>query len=280
MAKKGGLGRGLSAIFEENARGDAGVVELKLGEMEPNRDQPRTTFDDEALGELADSIRQHGILQPILVRPLLSGGYQIVAGERRWRAARMAGLSEAPVLIRELSDGEVTQIALIENLQREDLSPLEEAKGYRALMEQHGMTQEETARVVGKSRSAVTNTMRLLNLAEEVQKMVEDGTLSAGHARALLSIPDGKAQTDAAKRVVRDGLSVRETERLAKRTAEERKAAPRTKKLQYYSEAELALTDTLHRAVRVTGSPKKGALTIEFYGEDDLKALLEELKLQ
>lgn len=280
LAKKGGLGRGLGAIFEDNVRGDSATMELRLSEMEPNRAQPRTKFDDAALGELADSIRQHGVLQPILVRPLLSGGYQIVAGERRWRAARMAGLSEVPVLIRELTDREVTQIALIENLQREDLTPLEEAKGYRALMEEHGMTQEETAEVVGKSRSAVTNAMRLLNLPEDVQALLEDGSLSAGHARAILGIPGENAQREAARRIVREGLSVREAERLARRSAEEKKTPPRSRRVRYYSEAELALTESLHRVVHVTGSRKKGALTMEFYGEEDLKNLLAELKLK
>ena len=282
MAKKGGLGKGLNAIFQDNVRGDENTVELGINEIEPNREQPRGKFDDEALRELADSIAQHGVLQPILVRPLLTGGYQIVAGERRWRASRMAGLSAVPVLIRELTDGEVMQLALIENLQREDLTPLEEAKGYRALMDEHGYTQEETAKAVGKSRPAVTNALRLLNLPEAVQQLVEGGELSAGHARALLGFKDEELLTAVAKRAAKDGLSVREVERLAQKSQEEKKpaSAPGSRRMKYYSEAELALTETLNRVVQVTGNRKKGVLTIEFYGEEDLKNLLADLKLQ
>lgn len=282
MAKKGGLGKGLNAIFQDNVRGDENTVELGINEIEPNREQPRGRFDDEALRELADSIAQHGVLQPILVRPLLSGGYQIVAGERRWRASRMAGLSAVPVLIRELTDGEVMQLALIENLQREDLTPLEEAKGYRALMDEHGYTQEETAKAVGKSRPAVTNALRLLNLPDAVQQMVESGELSAGHARALLGFKDEDLLAAVARRAAKEGLSVREVERLAQRSQGEKKPADpsRSRRMKYYSEAELALTETLNRVIHVTGSRKKGLLTIEFYGEDDLKNLLSDLNLK
>lgn len=281
MAKKGGLGKGLDAIFHDNARADdGGAVELNINELEPNRGQPRKEFSEEAMRELADSIAQHGVLQPLLVRPLLSGGYQIVAGERRWRASRMAGLTTVPALIRELTDSEVMQIALIENLQREDLKPLEEAQGYQALMEEFGFTQDEISKSVGKSRPAVTNALRLLNLPEAVRGMLARGDLSAGHARTLLSFKDEAAMLAAAKRVVAEGLSVRELEKMAKKAnAEKPEAIRSTRRIRYYDEAELALRDTLNRVVHVGGTKKKGVLSIEFYGEDDLKNLLDELKL-
>lgn len=281
MAKKGGLGKGLDAIFHDNARADdGGAVELNINELEPNRGQPRKEFSEEAMRELADSIAQHGVLQPLLVRPLLSGGYQIVAGERRWRASRMAGLATVPALIRELTDSEVMQIALIENLQREDLKPLEEAQGYQALMEEFGFTQDEISKSVGKSRPAVTNALRLLNLPEAVRDMLARGDLSAGHARTLLSFKDEAAMLAAAKRVVAEGLSVRELEKMAKKAnAEKPEAVRSTRRIRYYDEAELALRDTLNRVVHVGGTKKKGVLSIEFYGEDDLKNLLDELKL-
>lgn len=281
MAKKGGLGKGLDAIFHDNARADdGGAVELNINELEPNRGQPRKEFSEEAMRELADSIAQHGVLQPLLVRPLLSGGYQIVAGERRWRASRMAGLTTVPALIRELTDSEVMQIALIENLQREDLKPLEEAQGYQALMEEFGFTQDEISKSVGKSRPAVTNALRLLNLPEAVRGMLARGDLSAGHARTLLSFKDEAAMLTAAKRVVAEGLSVRELEKMAKKAnAEKPEAVRSTRRIRYYDEAELALRDTLNRVVHVGGTKKKGVLTIEFYGEEDLKNLLSDLKL-
>ena len=282
MAKKGGLGKGLDAIFHDNARSDeSGAVELNINEIEPNRNQPRSSFDDEAMRELADSIAQHGVLQPLLVRPQLSGGYQIVAGERRWRASRMAGLTTVPALIRELTDGEVMQLALIENLQREDLKPLEEAQGYYALMEEHGFTQEEVSKTVGKSRPAITNALRLLNLPEDVRSMLERGERTAGHARTLLSFKDDAALHTAAKRVVNEGISVRELEKMAqKANAEKKEPAKQIRRVRYYDEAELALRDTLNRVVRVAGTKKKGVLSIEFYGEEDLKNLLHDLKLQ
>ena len=281
MAKKGGLGKGLDAIFHDNARADdGGAVELNINELEPNRGQPRKEFSEEAMRELADSIAQHGVLQPLLVRPLLSGGYQIVAGERRWRASRMAGLATVPALIRELTDSEVMQIALIENLQREDLKPLEEAQGYQALMEEFGFTQDEISKSVGKSRPAVTNALRLLNLPEAVRGMLARGDLSAGHARTLLSFKDEAAMLAAAKRVVAEGLSVRELEKMAKKAnAEKPEAVRSTRRIRYYDEAELALRDTLNRVVHVGGTKTKGVLSIVFYGEDDLKNLLDELKL-
>lgn len=281
MAKKGGLGKGLDAIFHDNARSDeSGAVELNINELEPNRSQPRQSFSEEAMRELADSIAQHGVLQPLLVRPQLSGGYQIVAGERRWRASRMAGLTTVPALIRELTDSEVMQLALIENLQREDLKPLEEAHGYQALMEEFNFTQEEISKTVGKSRPAITNALRLLNLPEDVRSMLERGEMTAGHARTLLSFKDDAALHSAAKRVANEGISVRELEKMAKKANTEKAETKKTtRRIRYYDEAELALRDVLNRVVHVAGSKKKGVLSIEFYGEEDLRNLLHDLKL-
>lgn len=279
--KKGGLGKGMSAIFVENSASaaDEGAVTVKISEIEPNRDQPRKEFDSAALSELADSISQHGVLQPLLLRPMLSGGYRIVAGERRWRAARMAGLSEVPAVIREMTDTEEMLFALIENLQREDLSPLEEAKGYRTLIETQGMTQEEVSQTVGKSRPTVTNALRLLNLPEDIQEMLEKGEITAGHARTLLSFKSEDGMRQGAQRA-RQGASVRELETLSKRLSEE-KSSPREgrSKNRYYEEAQLAVGEYLGRKVKVAGTKKKGTLQIEFYGEEDLQNLLAELKL-
>ena len=283
MAKKGGLGKGLDAIFYDNAReDDAGAVELSINDLEPNRTQPRQSFDDGAMTELADSIAQHGVLQPILVRPLLSGGYQIVAGERRWRASRMAGLTTVPAVIRDLTDSEVMQLALIENLQRENLKPLEEANGYKMLMDNFEFTQEEIAKTVGKSRPAITNALRLLNLPEDMQNMLERGEMTAGHARTLLSFKNEDQMKAAARRVTMEGISVRELEKMAKRANEEKPEKadkPAKRRIRYYDEAELALRDVLNRVVHISGTKKKAALTIEFYGEEDLKNLLYDLKL-
>ena len=281
--KKRGLGKGLDAIFAENAAENGeGTVAVRISEIEPNRDQPRKEFDPAALSELAESIAQHGVLQPILLRPMVSGGYRIVAGARRWRAARMAGLSEVPAVVREMSDGEEMLFALIENLQREDLSPLEEARGYQQLIEAQGFTQEKAAEAVGKSRPAVANALRLLNLPEEIQQMVERGELSAGHARTLLSFKNQEDMLAAAQRA-KEGASVRELEALAKKSAEtkEPQAIPRSSQpSQFYAEAQLAVSDYLGRKVKVAGSKKKGVLQIEFYGEEDLQNLLSELKLK
>ena len=283
MAKKGGLGKGLDAIFYDNAReDDAGAGELSINDLEPNRTQPRQSFDDGAMTELADSIAQHGVLQPILVRPLLSGGYQIVAGERRWRASRMAGLTTVPAVIRDLTDSEVMQLALIENLQRENLKPLEEANGYKMLMDNFEFTQEEIAKTVGKSRPAITNALRLLNLPEDMQNMLERGEMTAGHARTLLSFKNEDQMKAAARRVTMEGISVRELEKMAKRANEEKPEKadkPAKRRIRYYDEAELALRDVLNRVVHISGTKKKAALTIEFYGEEDLKNLLYDLKL-
>lgn len=277
MAKKGGLGKGLDAIFAENTEEAGGAVTVKLNEIEPNRDQPRKEFDDEALSELADSIAQHGVLQPLLVRPIFTGGYQIVAGERRWRAARMAGVTELPVVIRDLDDAQVMQLALIENLQREDLSPLEEAMGYQSLMEQYDFTQEEISKTVGKSRPAVANALRLLSLPEEIRDMIETGELSAGHGRALLAFSGEEAMLEAAKKAVKEELTVRQLEKMAQESKKEGSPAPKQMN-HYYEEVRLALGEHLGRKVKVSGTKKKGEIRIEFYGEDDLKALLSELK--
>ncbi|MBW7572902.1 ParB/RepB/Spo0J family partition protein [Caproiciproducens faecalis] len=275
-AKKGGLGKGLDAIFAENDTEDRNAaVALKISEIEPNRAQPRKDFNDEALAELADSISQHGVLQPLLVRPIFGGGYQIVAGERRWRAARMAGVTEIPAVIREMSDGEVMELALIENLQREDLNPLEEAQGYQSLMDTYGMTQEEVSKTVGKSRPTVANALRLLNLPQQVLELVQSGLLSAGHARTLLSFPNPAEMLKAAKMAVEQGISVRELEKMSKKAnGQPVSRQPKEKKrIPYFSEVELALNEHLGRKVQVSGTKKRGVLQIEFYGEQDLSDL-------
>ncbi len=278
--KKSGLGRGFDAIFADNSVEDistgASTVKVKLIDIEPNRDQPRKQFDEQALAELSDSIVQHGVLQPLLVRPMPDGGYQLVAGERRWRASRMAGLTEVPVVIRDLTDSQVAELALVENLQRENLNPLEEANGYKELSDNFGYTQEKISEIVGKSRSAVANALRLLNLPEIVQTFVEEGKISAGHAKAILTLEGDKNKTELAKLVVANDLSVRETERLARNMAKEPSKGKKAKKRNpYYDEAELALSDVLGRKVKITKSSKKGSLEIEFFDDADLKKLLK-----
>lgn len=278
-AKKGGLGKGLDAIFSENDMEDKNsAVAIKIGEIEPNRDQPRKNFDDESIAELADSISKHGVLQPLLVRPIIGGGYQIVAGERRWRAARMAGVQEIPAVVRDLTDSEVMQLALIENLQREDLNPLEEAGGYQALIEEYGFTQEDIARTVGRSRPAVANALRLLSLPEDIRAMVQDGTISAGHARTLLAFPDEESMRRAARLIVEQDLTVRQLEKMsqnARGEEQEPKRQPPKRRMPYYDEVELALHEHLGRRVSVKGNKKKGTLVIEFYGEEDLSELIK-----
>ena len=278
--KKSGLGKGFDAIFADNSVEDisvsASAVKVKLMEIEPNRDQPRKQFDEDALNELADSIAKHGVLQPLLVRPLLNGGYQLVAGERRWRASRIAGLTEVPVVIKELTDAQVAELALVENVQREDLNPLEEANGYKELSEKYGYTQDEISSMVGRSRSAVANALRLLSLPSEVLEFVMKGELSTGHAKAILSATDVDYQVELAKLVVKEDLSVRTTERLARKSVSDVKTGKRAKKRNpYYDEVELALSDVLGRQVKVTKSSKKGSLEIEFFDDDDLKKLLK-----
>ena len=272
MAKKGGLGRGLEALFTDNAADTQGAVELRISEIEPNRSQPRHDFDQQALEELSDSIAKHGVLQPLLVRPLASGGYQIVAGERRWRASRMAGLTTVPAVIREMNDRETMEAALIENLQREDLNPVEEAKGYKALMEGFGLSQEEVAGRVGRSRPAVANALRLLALPEELLKLVQGGAISAGHGRALLAISDPAAQKEAA-RAAAGGAAGPGLERMAKQSP---KSSPPSRKpgASYYKEVELTLAEPLGRKVRVTQRDEKGTLSLDFYSRDDLAELV------
>ena len=278
--KKSGLGRGFDAIFADNSLEDlstsSGAVRVKLIDIEPNRDQPRKVFDESALNDLADSISQHGVLQPLLVRPMADGGYQLVAGERRWRASRLAGLTEVPVVIKDLTDSQVAELALVENLQRENLNPMETANGFKELGDKFGYTQDEISKIVGCSRSAVANALRLLTLTDEVQELVSNGELSQGHAKAILSVEDKAYQTELARLVVKEGLSVRETERLARKVTQEPSTGKRVKKRNpYYDEVELALSDVLKRKVTVTKSSKKGSLEIEFFDDNDLKKLLK-----
>lgn len=280
MAKKqSGLGRGLGALMLENSVDDmVSTHTLSINEIIPNKDQPRKTFDEGALQELADSIVQHGVLQPLLVRPLPTGGYQLVAGERRWRASRIAGLKEVPVVIKELSDVETMEIAIIENLQREDLNPIEEAEGLQALIDRCGFTQEDVATSVGKSRPAIANALRLLKLPQEVRDMTRDGKISAGHARALLAF-DGDAMIyEMADNIIRNNLTVRDVERLAKsneKTVKVRNTAKRRDS--FYDEVELSLTEVLGRKVKVYNGRGKGTLEIEFYSAEDLKEIANKL---
>ena len=279
MATKiGGLGKGLDALFAQNTLEDGvTTVTLPLEEIVPNREQPRKQFDDEALADLSASIAQHGVLQPLLVRPMPDGSYQLVAGERRWRASRMAGLTEVPVVVRDMDEQEAAELALIENLQREDLNPMEEAIGYRTLMENYGMTQEQAAQVVNKSRPAVANALRLLQLPQAVTDLVSEGKLSAGHARTVLAFEGEEAQIAAANEAVAKGLSVRELERMSKAA----KRSPRTPKPSsrdsFYDEVELALRESLGRQVKVTVTPKGGSLQVEFFDPEDLRALAKKL---
>lgn len=278
-AKKGGLGKGLDALFGENTLDtDGNVTTLRLTDIEPNKEQPRKQFDEDALSELSQSIAQHGVLQPLLVRPMTNGTYQLVAGERRWRAARMAGLVQVPVVIREMTEKEAAELALIENLQRQDLNPMEEAVGYQTLMNTYGLTQEETARVVNKSRPAVANALRLLSLPASVTELVAAGKLSAGHARTVLAFPSAQ-QEEVAKQAALTGLSVRQLEKMAKAATKLPKAptAAVTTRDSFYSEVELALAQSLGRRVTVTAQGKGGKLTVEFYDNDDLKALANAL---
>ena len=279
---KGGLGTGLDSLFDDNSNEVQVKKTLRISEIEPNRDQPRKAFSDEAITALADSIREHGMLQPILVRPISTGGYQIVAGERRWRAARMAGLDEVPVNIRELSDLETMQIAIIENLQRENLNPVEEAAGYAELIDKYGMTQEKVAKMVGRSRSAVANAVRLLSLPERVLKMLENGDISAGHAKALLGFEDEEMLIAIANRAVDGGMTVRQVERLAQKSAEPDEAVQKTDKRidNYFVEMEISLKERLGRKVKVDYGKNKGALILEFYDKEDLAALAEKLTVE
>ena len=282
--KPSGLGRGLGALLGDDVLKPeaAGNLYLPISQVESYSAQPRKLFDEDALSELADSIREHGVIQPLTVRKLSSGYYQISAGERRWRAARLAGLTEIPAVVIEADDQKAAELALVENLQREDLNPMEEAAGYQSLIQTYHMTQEEAARRVGKSRSAVANAMRLLGLQPGVRKLVEEGSLSAGHARALLPLSPA-LQTKAAETVVQGQLSVRQTEVLAKKLltepAEEPEIPEPPKEVDYAAEAQRSLASRLGRGVKIVTGRKKGRIELEYYGLDDLNDLLEALAL-
>ena len=280
MAKKGGLGKGLDALFVDNAVNivsEGSPSELQISDIEPDRDQPRKVFDDEALEELADSIRQHGVLQPILVRPVPTGGYRIVAGERRWRASRLAGKTTIPAVVRNLSDLEAMTIALIENLQREDLDPIEEARGYQKLMEVSGYTQDQISKSVGRSRPSVSNALRLLTLPDEVQKHIQNGSLSTGHAKAILSLPDDRARAAMAEKVISDELTVRETEKLCSKTPTQTGIKlPKTQDT-FAREVELSLQEALGVEVKIKYNAGKGTLTLNYYSKDQLIDLANKL---
>lgn len=267
--KKGGLGRGIDSLFEENAVDARQTTELRPSQIVPNRDQPRKDFDAEALKELSDSIKEHGLIQPLLVRPLDDGSYQIVAGERRWRASRMAGLEKIPVVIKELSDDETMQLALIENLQREDLNPVEEALGYKKLMDTLGLTQEQAAAKVGKSRPAVANALRLLALDSDETEALKNGEISSGHARALLSLPKGELRHQALE-LAKSGASVRDIEGIAKQQKPGISVKRPKVKNKIYVETEAALSSQTGRRVKISGNGKTGVIQIEFFGDDDL----------
>lgn len=278
--KPSGLGRGLGALLGDDVMKteSSGSLSLPISQVETCSSQPRKRFDDESLQELADSISQHGIIQPLTVRKLSSGYYQIIAGERRWRAARLAGLQEVPVIVIEADDRKAAELAMIENLQREDLNPMEEAAGFQSLIESYHMTQEEAAQRVGKSRSAVTNALRLLGLTPSVRKLVEEGKLSAGHARALVPLSPS-LQESAANAIVSGGLSVRQTEALVKRLSAEKKEAQAKDpdEVDYLVEAQNELKARLCRGVKIVPGRKKGRIELEYYGVDDLNDLLDAL---
>ncbi len=266
--KKGGLGRGLDALFSENATDEGKLSELDIHEIEPNKEQPRKDFDEEALNELADSISVHGLLQPIVVRPRASGRYEIIAGERRWRACRIAGLTRVPAVIKELDEQSAAEVALVENLQREDLNAYEEALGYNTLIEKFGLTQEDTATRVGKSRAAVANSLRLLKLDKKMLEALREGKITAGHARALLSVEGEKR--DQLFLLALNGASVRNLEALASKKPAKAKKKPETIS-NFEKEVALSLKEVLHRPVKITGGKNgKGSLTIEFYSKEEL----------
>ena len=286
MASQKGLGKGLGAIFEGfdevTPSANSPYQMLPLHKVEPNPDQPRQDFDEEELQQLADSISVHGVIQPLTVRQLPSGYYQIIAGERRWRASRIAGLYEVPAVVIEADDKKATELALIENLQRSDLNPVEEALGYQTLMSDYGMTQEETAKSVGKSRPAVANALRLLQLCPEVLEMLRSGKLTAGHARAVLTLNTAKKQISAAQKITALGLSVRQAELLCKNMTKEPVEEPETPlRVDYVAECEKQLSKHLGRGVKIVNGKRKGRFELEFYGQEDLQILLDALmKLQ
>ena len=281
MASNKGLGKGLGALlgdFDDVPLEKSAYQKLPIYKVEPNPDQPRQDFDEEELQALADSIEIHGVIQPLTVREMNSGYYQIIAGERRWRAARIAGLSEVPVVIIEADDKKVMELALIENLQRQDLNPVEEALGYKSLMEDYGLTQEDTAKRVGKSRPAVANALRLLGLCPEVLEKLRSGELTAGHARAVLTVKGEKKQQEAAQKIIALGLSVRQAELLCKNMS--REPAPEkevTLAVDYVAECEKSLSKHLGRGVKIVNGKRKGRFELEFYGQEDLQVLLDAL---
>lgn len=276
-AKKGGLGRGLDALFNDNSADNGAAVNVRLTEIEPNRDQPRQDFDEQALSELADSIAAHGLIQPIVVRPTAEGTYKIIAGERRWRACRMAGLDTVPVVVKEVDDKALTELALIENLQREDLNDIELALGFKALMESYGLTQEQVAQSMGKSRSAVTNTLRLLSLKDSELDAVRHGIISAGHARALLACDDEEIRAEMLDKA-KNGASVRELEKMAAAVKKSKTEKKPKAKPTFYSEVEISLRNEMHRKVHVNPSGNgKGTLTIEFFSDEELSEFAKKL---
>lgn len=270
MAKKG-LGKGLSALIpESDDQNDKGIIELKITEVEPNENQPRRDFNQEALNSLAESIKEHGVVQPIIVRKA-DEGYQIVAGERRWRAARLAGVKTIPAVIKDYSDGQILEIALIENIQREDLNPIEEANAYKALMDEHDLSQDDIAKRLGKSRPAIGNSLRLLNLHDEIKDFLVEGKITAGHARALLGIEDNKKQIDMAKRIIEEGLNVRQVEKIASK--KNVKNVPKEKSAEII-ELEEKLRNFFGTKVNLVHSKKRGKIEIEYYSIDDLERIL------
>ena len=283
MAKKSGLGKGLDALFEDNINESQGTQTIRMSEIEPNKSQPRRHFDENAITTLADSIRQHGLIQPILVRST-GTGYQIVAGERRWRACRMLGMSEIPAVVKEFSDSETAQIALIENIQREDLNPIEEAAAYKELMENYDMTQEELSKAVGKSRSAIANAVRLLNMPEKVQELLRKGELSAGQAKAIAAAESEEQMIDLAERAANGQITVRAIEKLLAQKDEEEKEEPakadaeKKQAMNYLTEMEISLHETLSRKVKINSKDgKKGTITIDFFDPDDLSDIASKL---
>lgn len=282
MAKLGGLGMGLDAIFDDNTLEEKeSIRHVRLTEVEPNKNQPRKRFDDAEIQTLADSIREHGLIQPITVRTIVDGRYQIVAGERRWRACKMAGVSEIPIIVRELSDEDTAKIALIENVQRADLNPIEEAAAYKQLIEQYGVTQEAIAKMVGKSRSVIANSVRLLNLPEEVQDMLKNDEISVGHAKALAAIEDEETLIEVARKAAEGLLTVRAIERLAAELAKgedvpEAKSDADRRIINYYTEMEISLHERLGRKVKINaGKNGKGSLVIDFFDKEDLNSIAD-----